>query len=782
MKKTNPDPRQLHQEDAPQEQRAAAGKTAARVLRAVGKVCVTVLTVLFITLLVVGIALLTFIFSMRDEKVSPDLMTSFKQNYTSTLYINGAGDDPSNPVEQLSLKSGPERVWVDYDKIPDSMKKAMVAIEDKRFWKHNGVDWWRTAGAVLNLLSPGGKSYGGSSITQQLIKNLTQEDDVSITRKVKEIFRAQNLEKDYSKEQILEAYLNVAQFGPNVQGVQAAAQLYFGKDIAQCDLAQCAAIAGITQSPAKYNPLVHPDNNKKRQQVVLQEMLGQELISEQEYKAAMQESEHMTFVGKKAGSTNAVWDWYTDAVISDVQKALMEKYDCSASVASNMIYSNGLQIYSAVDQDLQNAAQDYVLNSADFGGDQLMQTGVAIMGYDGRVMALVGGRNKKTANRVNSFATTLPQQTGSSNKPIGVYAPALEAGAITYSTLINDEPFAGYYNDGSDRKGPLNYSLDNRGGTYHGMVPVQEALAGSYNAAAVQTLKTFGVGKSYDFLTQKLGFSSFYAEEDRSLAPLALGGLTHGTSVESMAAAYGIFGNGGKYYKPYTFYKILDHDGNVLVDNTAQTPVQALSPVNASIMNRMLRTVITEGTGTKAAIDGWDVVGKTGTSNDYRDSWFIGCTPYATCAVWTGYEDETQAVPTDFSKGIFKGIMTRFLDGKEARDFELDSSMVEREYCVESGLLAGSGCWETKTGYYDVNNLPEVCDGSHGSYGKGDPADSGASSKEPQDTPASSAPEEKPQESAPQQSSQPPASEPVSEPQPSSPAEQPPESDAQSDD
>ena len=765
MNKTNPD-----QQKAPNPQKKGALPVGRRAvptaLRAVGKTIVTVLMILLISLVVVGIALLMFIFSMRDEKVSPDLMTSFKQNYSSTLYVNGDGDDTKNPVEQLTLKTGPERIWVDYQDIPDNMKNAMVAIEDKRFWKHHGVDWRRTAGAVLNLLKPGGSSFGGSSITQQLIKNLTQEDDISVTRKIKEIFRAQNLEKEYSKEQILEAYLNVAQFGPNIQGVQAAAQLYFGKDIAECDLAQCAAIAGITQSPAKYNPLVHPDNNKDRQQVVLKEMYSQGMISETDYEAAMQESEHMTFVGKKASAnTNQVWDWYTDAVISDVQQALMDKYKCSASAASNMIYSNGLQIYSAVDSTLQKQAEDYVLNKADFGDDSKMQTGVAVVGYDGRVLALVGGRNKKTANRVNSFATTMPQQTGSSNKPIGVYAPAIEAGVINYSSLVEDEPFAGYYNDGTDREGPLNYSLDNQGGTYHGMVPAQKALAGSYNAAAVNTLKKLGIDNSFNFLTQKLGFASQYVDSDKALAPLALGGLTNGVSVESMAAAYAIFGNGGKYYKPYTFYKVLDHDGNVLIDNTTQSPTQALSPVTASIMNRMLRTVVTEGTGRLAAISGWDVVGKTGTSNDYRDSWFIGDTPYAVCAVWTGYENEnTRMRPTDYSKGIFKGIMTQYLSDKEDKDFTLDSGMVERDYCVETGLLAGPGCSDTAPGYYDANNLPATDDGGHSTYWENRESENGyRQNRENGNINNNDSTSEQPEENNQGASSQQPASEPPAE-------------------
>ena len=462
MKKSNPDAPQ--QTSAPRKVKdRSAGQVGASILRTVGKGIFTVLAIVLVTVIVVGVAFLLFLYSMRNEKISDDLMTSFQQSFSSTIYINGTGPESPEATSIVELQSGPERVWVDYEDIPQAMKDAVVAIEDKRFWQHKGVDWQRTVGAVLNLFSSDGQNYGGSTITQQLIKNLTGDDDVSITRKVKEIFRALNLEKEYSKEEILEAYLNCVSFGSNTIGVQAAANLYFGKDISDCDVAECAAIAGITQNPSRYNPLIHADNNRERQQLVLSEMYDQGLISESDYNQAMEESNHMTFVGKEGGSQNSIWDWYTDAVISDVQDALMEKYNCSASAASTMIYTNGLQIYSAVDQDLQDAAENYVLNEANFGSDDRMETGVAIVGYDGRVLALVGGRSEKTANRINSFATTLPQQTGSSNKPIGVYAPSLEAGIITYSSLVEDEPFAGYYGEGSDRLGPLNYSLDNLG-------------------------------------------------------------------------------------------------------------------------------------------------------------------------------------------------------------------------------------------------------------------------------------------------------------------------------
>lgn len=709
MKKTNRDTSFLNG----QMHDRTASATGASVFKVIGKVLLTVLTIFMITMVIVGISLLSFVYSMKDESVKIDLK-EYKQTYTSYLYVNGSGDNSDQPVQKLSLHSGEQRTWVDYSKIPQAMKDAMVSIEDKRFWEHNGVDWKRTAGAMLNLFG-GEDSYGGSTITQQLIKNLTQEDEVSLTRKVKEIFRALNLEKKYSKEQILEAYLNCVPFGSGTQGVQAAANLYFGKNIQDCDIAQCAAIAGITQNPSKYTPLVHKDNNRQRQQTVLTAMHDQKRITDAQYAQAMKESENMTFVGKKGSdSSDQVWDWYTEAVIRDVQKALMNLYSCSSSAASNMIYSSGLKIYSAENQDLQSVAENYILNSGVLDDDKQVQTGFCAVGYDGRVLATVGSRNKKTANLINSYATMLKFQSGSSVKPISTYAPALDKGQITYSSLVKDEKVENYFPDGS--AGPNNYSSDTLSSVCHGEVPAQEALAHSYNCAAAQVCKAFGITNSYNFMVQKLGFGNSLTKQDSQLlGSMALGGQEQGVTVLNMASAYEIFGNGGKYYQPYTFYKVLDHNGNVIIDNTKKAPVQAISSVSASIMNRMLRTVVTEGTGTAANIDGWDIIGKTGTTDNDVNSWFVGANPYATGAVWTGYGKNKTLSSTRYSKAIWKGIFERYLAKQEKKDFTFDGNMVKKEYCVQSGLLAADGETDVKDGYYDRNNLPEVCDGNHGS-------------------------------------------------------------------
>ncbi|MCI1966292.1 MAG: transglycosylase domain-containing protein [Oscillospiraceae bacterium] len=688
--------------------------TAKSVFKMILRGIATVLAILMISGTIVAVSLFSYIYSLRNESVDYDLH-KLQLNYTSFIYVNGPEDDAANPVKYQSLYSSENRVWVDYDKIPKTMKDAIVAIEDKRYWEHQGVDWKRTLGAVVNLFNvfqSDGASYGGSTITQQLIKNVTGENEVSLTRKVKEIFRAMNLEKKYSKEEILGAYLNVVNFGSGCNGVQTAANLYFGKNIQECDIAQCAAIAGITQNPTAYSPLTHPEKNKERQQTVLTAMHNQKKITDDEYKAAMQESENMKFTGKKTEDVvdeNSVWNWYTETMFEDVKASLMDTYNCSSEKAVDMIYHGGLKIYSAMDSEFQSIAEDVFNDGKTFPASYPnLQGGYVAMDYNGRVLAVVGSKGKKESNRLFNLATDAKRQPGSSIKPLAVYGPAVNAGLINYSSLVNDEPVQNWKNG---QPGPANW--DNQ---YHGLITVEKALEESYNAVTVQIDKLLTPNLSFNFLHEKLGFTSLESS-DNTLAAMAIGGMTQGITVKEMTAGFQMFGNGGKYYKPYTFYYIEDHDGNVIIDNRHEVPTQAISSVAATVVHKLLNNVMQHGTGYTANIWGWDVFGKTGTTNDDKDSWFVGGTSYAVAGVWTGYRTPkvmSGRYETPVAKAVWKNIMTQYLKGKEKKSFDLDSNVIPYKFCVESGLLANPGvCTETKTGWYDKNNLPAICNLEH---------------------------------------------------------------------
>lgn len=680
------------------------GASAALTGRIALKCLSSAVAVLAVAGAIVLVFLISFILGFRNESIKMDL-NNLKLNYTSFIYVN---DDSGQPVEYQRLYSAENRIWVDYDKIPQNMKNAMIAIEDKRFMDHNGVDWRRTLGAVTTLFTKGG-SYGGSTITQQLVKNITGDSEVSLTRKVKEIFRAINLDSRYSKEQILEAYLNVVNYGSGCQGVQAAANLYFDKDISQTTLAECAAIAAITQNPYKYNPLNFPENNKERQQLVLQEMLSQQMISQDEYNDAMQQSNHMVFVGNQdEDDTNEspIWNWYVDAMFEDVVQDLQTTQGISKEKAVYMMYHGGLKIYSAMDQKAQLAAEE-VIAGKNMPSDQKIQLGYLMMDYNGRVLATVGRRGEKAGNRLLSYATDSQRQPGSSIKPIASYGPAIDAGVINYSSILPDEPVDNYFASG--KPGPNNWYRK-----FYGDITVQRALEISSNAAAAQLVKMISPTTAYRFLTEQLHFTHLNPQTDSvQVAAMAIGGMNGGVTVREMTAGYQIFGNGGKYYDPYTYYYVEDHDGNVILDNRNRAGTQVIQSTTSTIMNRLMRTVVTgsEGTGKAAAISGWEVFGKTGTTDSDKDSWFVGGTPYAVAGIWTGYETPAtlSSANTEWAKKIWKSIMVKYLDGKSKLRFQYDSDVVSATFRTDTGQISGADVGvATKTGWYERSNMPSV--------------------------------------------------------------------------
>lgn len=676
----------------------STGKAAGK---AISRVVITIVSLFFATLFIIGIFMFSYVMSLRGEEIDIDLH-SLNLDYTSFIYVD---DESGNPVEYKSLYGGESnRIWVDYQDIPQYMKEAMVAIEDKRFWEHNGVDWWRTLGAATNLLSSGG-SFGGSTITQQLIKNLTGENDVSISRKLKEIFRAENLEKKYTKEEILECYLNVVNFGSGCKGVQAAANLYYGKDIKDCSLAECAAIAGITQNPYAYSPMNFPDKNKERQQTVLTEMYNQEKITKEEYDQAMTESENMNFVFQEATETGAddtINNWYIDTMIQDVVSDLQSELGYTKEDAQNMIYYSGLKIYSAMDSSAQEMAEKAVANDRNLNSDPDMQCGVYMMDYSGRVLAIVGSSDEKEGNMWFNYATDAKRQPGSSFKPIAAYAPAIDKGIINYSSIVQDDPIPNYFDDGT--AGPNNYDHQ-----FRGPVTVQYALQQSYNPPAVRVYQKLGPQNAYNFLTQKLGFTTLVGGGvDDSNLGVSIGGVHEGVTVKEMTAAFQIFGNGGQYNKPYTYYYVEDHDGNVILDNRDNISTQAIKSSTATIMQKLLTTVVTQGTGTGAGVTGWQIYGKTGTTDIDDNSYFVGGSPYAVVGVWTGYQNPSRLRNTNASKSVFQSLMGAYLNTKQLKQFTTDSNVTSAVYCTQSGNLAGPGC-PTATGWYEKNNMPSQC-------------------------------------------------------------------------
>ena len=667
------------------------------------KLLITFFIMMGIAVVSTGVVVGIYITSLFGDKVDFDLMAS-KLRLTSFIYVN---DENGNPREYQKIYDTENRIWVDFKDIPNIMKNAVIAIEDKRFYEHKGVDFIRTCGAALNLTS-GNDSYGGSTLTQQLIKNLTEDNEVSINRKCREIFRALNFEKEYSKDEILETYLNVVNFGNGTRGVQAAADTYFNKPIQDCTIAECAAIAGITKNPSAYNPFFYPNNNKKRRNNIIQEMYDQGMISHDEYNSAMEESENLKFSIKSSSdeeeevtASNSLRNWYVEALLSDLKRDLSQKMGVGDSAAERILYTQGLKIYSAMDENAQMIAEESLKDNAVMPRDKSIELGYVMMDLDGRILASIGSRKPKQGNLWFDRANVARRQPGSTIKPLAVYAPMIDCGMYNYSSIIPDRPVLDNW--------PVNWY-----GKYYGTISLPKAIEISANAPVAQLLAIYTPERSYEFLTKKLGFTSLDIKDSQSLAPLSAGGTHIGVTVRDMTAAFQIFGNGGKYNKPYTYFYVTDRNGNIILDNRHNKPVQAIKSETATIMNRLLRNVVigSRGTGRGANIPDWDVIGKTGTTNDDFDSWFIGVTPYTSSGIWIGYNTPRRIYETGSAIRIWRSIMSKYLSSKEKKDFAFDPNVVAANYCPATGKLSSAGCG-AQIGYYDKNNLPEVCNGAH---------------------------------------------------------------------
>lgn len=682
---------------------------AKTVLSSALKVLLTVLLVCFIAGVIVCFNVLIYLVGLASQPSGIDL-DARSLNQSSFVYVQ---NPETEKFEEYQILYGSEnRKWVEFDEMPPHLFESIIAIEDKRFYDHNGVDWLRTGKAVLNLATSGDDSYGGSTITQQLIKNITQDDEASINRKVREIVKALKVEQEYTKDEILEAYLNVVNFGGSCQGVEAAANRYFDKSISDCTIAECAAIVGITQNPSAWDPFIYPENNQIRRELIIDEMHDQEKITDEEYEEAMAESANMQFADADAGNVDInsgdVQNWYQDQMVYDLAADLAELYNITEDAAIDKLYTEGYHIYSAMDIEAQKIIEEEAVN-IDKSSDPELQIAMSLVGLDGRVIATAGSSEKKEANLLHDRALLTYRQPGSSIKPVVAYPYALERNLIHYSSLIPDEPLeeGWVYDDGT--KGPHNwYSTKHK----NGLMTV-DAIEWSSNCCAAQCIQMIGGSTvAYDHATTFLGFDHLNEDDRYSIASFSLGGMNGGVTAREMANAYTYVANGGLVYEPYTYYYVTDNRGNIILDNRDNVPVQAYSKDTATIMNRLLQYNVSHSQNTSAgsaAVYGWEICGKTGTTNDDYDSWFCGVSPYASLAIWTGMDIPEEIWDTSVATETFSKVMGRYLEDKEYKDYELSEGVVEAEYCTITGKLASSTCKTKETGYYTEDNMPSKC-------------------------------------------------------------------------
>ncbi len=625
-------------------------------------------------------------------------------------------------LEDQRIYNTENRFWASIQLMPANLKNAFIDIEDQRFYEHNGIDIKRTLGAVQELVLGDG-SYGGSTITQQLIKNVTGDRDTTIQRKITEIFRAITLTEKKTKDEVLEMYLNTISLSRGCYGVQAAANYYFDKDVSELSLVECAALAAIPKSPTKYDPVRNRENNKERRNVVLMKMNELGHISDEEYEQA-KNTELVLSLNATQGIINTN-SYFTDAVINQVRDDLMEQYGYTKEKAFSLITSGGLDIYVTVDPYIQEAMEEVYKDPKTFAkiddGLQPESAMVVMDPYTGDILGMVGGRGEKTLNRAWNRATMTRRQIGSSIKPISVYAPAIDMGYIDYGTALDDSPVQ--YMKSMGRYWPKNAPE-----RYEGMVSTNYAVLKSKNTTAVKVLQMITPQYSYDFLKNKLGISTL-VESDVGLAQLAMGGLTYGFTVEEVAGAYSIFPNNGTFCKPRLYTHVFDSNGKILLENRESTgKTKAVKASTAQIMTKMMQNVINLGTGAKVKTlfeyaNKIPVAGKTGSTNDDYDVYFAGYTPYYVGAAWFGYDVNRSVTKFGTNQAmvawckVMSKIHKRIVDsGEQLRSFDT-SEIVQASYCMDSGMAPGPYCsldprgGRIATGWYAKGAEPsEQCD------------------------------------------------------------------------
>lgn len=708
---------------------------------------------------------------------------------TPTGYLSVVLNDEGNETATL-VASGSNRVYVTLDEIPVDMQHAFVAIEDERFYEHNGIDIKGIIRAGFTGLTTGHFSQGASTITQQLLKNnvfdgWTDESwSEKVERKIQEQYLAVQLTKVKSKDWILENYLNSINLGQNTLGVQAASRRYFGKDVSELTLSEAAVIAGITKNPSAYNPVSYPEKNAERRKLVLKNMKEQGYISDKEYEEALADDVYSRIqqVNVEYAETDPN-SYFVDAVIDQVVQDLVEKKGYTDTQAYKAIYNGGLTIESTQNMAMQQICDEEANNPDNYTGDveysfsyrltvskadgttenyseQTMlsyyqssdsdysinfssqeEAQAAIDAYKaeiigegdtipeggesviftlqpqaamtvidqstGEVKAIVGGRGDKTGSRTLNRATDTARQPGSTFKVLAAYAPALDTAGMTLATVQDDAPYT--YTNGT--------SLRNYDNTYRGFTTLRYAITKSINVVTVKTLTDISPQVGYDYL-KNFGFTTL--DQKDIVQSLALGGITKGVTNLELTAAYATIADGGTYTRPRFYTRILDHDGNVLIDNTVETHT-VLKETTAFLLTDAMKDVVTVGTGTKANFGTMPIAGKTGTTTKNRDALFAGFTPYYTCVVWCGYDDNSpqqKSGQTNAPKALWKSVMGRIHEGLEYKDFTKPDGIVAATVCKKSGKLAVEGLCDcdprgsmVETEYFAAGTEPtEVCD------------------------------------------------------------------------
>lgn len=677
-----------------------------------------------LALCLLGVAIGT-VYLLPYTKTTMDLslLPSLYSGAPAKLYVAPSQGRVSRrgyaPSEDALPVTSQKFTAVTYENLPQHLIHAFIAIEDKRFFEHQGIDLWRTAQASINYLLGKEQTFGGSTITQQLVKNLTQRDERTLERKLTELFSAVDMEKKLHKEEILEAYLNVINLANGCRGVGAAAKYYFDKDIGELSLAECACLAAITNNPSYYDPLRYPRNNQTRRNLILEEMYRQGYISSEQLSSALSTS---VSVSPREQDTIKESSWYADMVTKDVIHDLQTRLGYSQEHATALVYHGDLIIETAMDAELQSILEAYYEDVTNFPQGEAGRPQSAMMIIDpfsGDILAVAGAVGEKSGFRIQNYATDTKRPAGSAIKPLSVYAPALEMGIINFASIYEDEPIK------NTRGMPWPRNAD---GLYRGKTTVREAVALSTNTVAVKILEEIGLENSFDFLRDKLGIKSLLPADsknahDLTVSSLALGQQSHGVSLRELLGGYTVCYE-GVFHSPVSYHRVLTSSGEVLLSNTTAGEV-VLSQENACILTHLLEGVVADGTASSLTLGqelGIAVGGKTGTTQNNCDRWFVGLTPRLAAAVWVGYEypKELRGIDGNPCLGIWDEVMSACETAYEGRpwmaDFPTCPNVIPLTVCPHSGAIATEACRDQLPtdasrirvfeGWFDTSHMP----------------------------------------------------------------------------
>ena len=755
---------------APKSPKPPKEKSKHPILRFIGRTLATVLCLGIMLGSVVAVGMVFYV--VQATANDGDLLDLDNIQLSQSSMVVATDPDTGAQVEYATLRSSnSHRVWADLEQIPSNLQYAFICTEDKDFYNEPGVNFKRTIGAMINeyILPIYSSKQGASTLEQQLIKNLTSDKSASgiegALRKLREIYRALCLSRTYSKETVLEAYLNTISFTGTIQGVQTAANEYFNKDVSQLTLWECATIASITKNPTNYNPYTNPENLINRRNFIMYNMWQQGVISEEDYRNGA--AQPLVLAEEDSGKKpSTVTSYFTDALFNEVVQDIMAKEGISESEAQKLLYTGGFTIEATVNTKLQSQMENLMLNTDDayfpagwheeevtsisdddvqvFNEDGTPKTrtgedgtvyyyrnvrtqaAMVTLDYDGNVQAIVGGLGEKTKSLSLNRAYNVERQTGSTIKPIGAYALGIEYGLVNWSTMLNNSPLYQKQDmiirdeDYCRKNGLMGLSDKqlraypnawrswprNYGGNYGdgSDLPLWNGLARSLNTIAVRVGDLVGASNIFNFVYNTLQLNTLDPTNDVGLAQMVMGSQTKGVTPMALAAAFQIFYD-GEYTTPHLYTRVLDRDGNIYLENNA-TSYQALTPDTAYVMNRLLKNVL---------------FSSVGTASDEKDLWFVGGTPYYVTAVWWGYDapyDMTKTLTKQQAKTrtcvtAWKALMEQAQADLSYKAFPTSAGVVERRYCTQSGLLAGAGCPSTAVGYYRADDLPDTCTYSH---------------------------------------------------------------------